>query len=84
MDLLGNQIRIDPFSPFPSIDSFEYRNLAPLYANEPLRLCGRQIERNKYELWAETPEGGVACKGIARTTLEPGDVTAREDARAKL
>lgn len=47
--------------------SFDYRNLAPLYANEPLKLCGRKVEEGKYELWAETPEGGVAVKGIART-----------------
>lgn len=49
--------------------SIDYRNLAPLYAHEPLKLCGREIEPNKYELWAETPEGGVAVKGTAITTM---------------
>ncbi|OCL14057.1 hypothetical protein AOQ84DRAFT_394704 [Glonium stellatum] len=49
--------------------SFDYRNLAPLYANEPLKLCGRKAEEGKYELWAETPEGGIAVKGMARTGL---------------
>ncbi|KAK5161648.1 hypothetical protein LTR04_003935 [Oleoguttula sp. CCFEE 6159] len=48
----------------------EYRNLAPLYAGEPLRLCGRLVgEREgerRYEVWAETPEGGIAVKGTAR------------------
>ncbi|KAF2811193.1 uncharacterized protein BDZ99DRAFT_476017 [Mytilinidion resinicola] len=78
MELLGNHLRVDPFQVYPSIDSFEYRNLAPLYANEPLRLCGRSLDHNKYELWAETPEGGIACKGVARTTVE------KEEGKAKL
>lgn len=49
------------------LSSFEYRNLAPLYCGEPLKLCGRLVEPHRYELWAETPEGGIAVKGTART-----------------
>lgn len=58
-----------------AVASVEYRNLAPLYAGEPLRLCGRAIKRaekgeaGKWEVWAETPEGGVAVKGTVRTEL---------------
>lgn len=50
------------------INSIEYRNLAPLYANEPLKLCGREMDDSgtKYEIWAETPSGGIAVKGTAR------------------
>ncbi|QDS70501.1 hypothetical protein FKW77_010171 [Venturia effusa] len=50
------------------IDSIEYRNLAPLYANEPLKLCGREVDElgTKYEIWAETPNGGIAVKGTAK------------------
>jgi hydroxyacyl-ACP dehydratase HTD2-like protein with hotdog domain len=53
-----------------SINSIEYRNLAPLYANEPLKLCGREIDGDgsKYEIWAETPSGGIAVKGTARVS----------------
>ncbi|KAF2142715.1 uncharacterized protein K452DRAFT_203991, partial [Aplosporella prunicola CBS 121167] len=46
-----------------------YRNLMPLYCNEPIKLCGIKAEREssdgveKYEIWAETPEGGYAVKG---------------------
>lgn len=47
----------------------EYRNLAPLYANEPLKLCGRKEAERKYEIWAETPEGGVAVKGTVKTEV---------------
>ncbi|TLD29958.1 hypothetical protein E2P81_ATG06611 [Venturia nashicola] len=50
------------------INNIEYRNLAPLYANEPLKLCGREMDESgtKYEIWAETPSGGIAVKGNAR------------------
>lgn len=46
----------------------EYRNLAPLYAYEPLKLCGRKAEApGKWDVWAETPEGGIAVKGTIKT-----------------
>ncbi|KAJ9642878.1 hypothetical protein H2199_004399 [Coniosporium tulheliwenetii] len=51
------------------IHSIDYRNLAPLYAEEPLKLCGRKMEPGKYEIWAETPEGGIAVRGIAKTDV---------------
>lgn len=56
------------------IAQLEYRNLAPLYCDEPVKLCGRKADSNgkankgdKYEVWAETPEGGLAVKGTAYT-----------------
>jgi len=57
------------------VASVEYRNLAPLYAGEPLKLCGTAIKRaekgehGKWEIWAETPEGGIAVKGTVRTEI---------------
>ena len=54
--------------------SVEYRNLAPLYCWEPIKFCGREIEPNKYEIWAETPEGGIAVKGTAVTTNDENAV----------
>ena len=46
----------------------EYRNLAPLYAYEPLKLCGRRAEApGKWDVWAETPSGGIAVKGTIKT-----------------
>lgn len=63
------------------IAEIEYRNLAPLYCDEPVKLCGRRSPENgggngkgrgegegRYELWVETPEGGLAVKGTAYTT----------------
>ncbi|EMR83441.1 putative chorismate mutase prephenate dehydratase protein [Botrytis cinerea BcDW1] len=49
------------------IKRFNYRNLAPLYANEELRVCvGKDADKsNKYEVWIEGKEGGYAVKGSA-------------------
>jgi hydroxyacyl-ACP dehydratase HTD2-like protein with hotdog domain len=52
----------------PVIESIEYRNLAPLYCGEPLKLCGREKGAGAYELWVETPEGGIAVKATAKVT----------------
>lgn len=51
-----------------TIKFVEYRNLAPLYAYEPVKLCGRKAEApGKWDVWAETPEGGIAVKGTIKT-----------------
>ncbi|KAK7524399.1 hypothetical protein IWZ03DRAFT_356639 [Phyllosticta citriasiana] len=59
--------------PGKRIVSIEYRNVAPLYCNEPIKFCGRKVEKGngdleRYDVWAETPEGGLAVKGTAWTT----------------
>ncbi|TGO26814.1 hypothetical protein BPAE_0052g00020 [Botrytis paeoniae] len=58
------------------IKRFNYRNLAPLYANEELRVCvGKNADKsNKYEVWIEGKEGGYAVKGSAVVgPLDTGD-----------
>lgn len=45
------------------VKTVEYRNLAPLYCNEPVTFCGTKTGERKYEVWTQTPEGGVAVKG---------------------
>ncbi|KAF2720525.1 hypothetical protein K431DRAFT_339286 [Polychaeton citri CBS 116435] len=49
------------------VRSVEYRNLAPLYCNEPVKFCGRKVDDQKWEIWTETPQGGIAVKGSATT-----------------
>ncbi|KAF2172736.1 hypothetical protein M409DRAFT_16699 [Zasmidium cellare ATCC 36951] len=49
------------------VKSVEYRNVAPLYCNEPVKFCGTKTGENKWEVWAETPEGGIAVKGSVGT-----------------
>ena len=47
--------------------NFEYRNLAPLYASEPLRVCVKRdrVKNDKYDVWIEGKDGGYAVKGTA-------------------
>lgn len=53
------------------IESITYRNLAPLYCDEEMRIC---IKKKKllpgsttYDIWIEGPTNGVAVMGTART-----------------
>nr|POF06888.1 mesaconyl-c(4)-coa hydratase [Quercus suber] len=39
------------------IKAVEYRNIAPLYCNEPVTFCKAKTGEGKYEIWAQTPEG---------------------------
>lgn len=59
-----------------SIKSIEYRNLAPLYAEQPLRICiakrqkdaqADDASRKTWNVWAEGPNGSLAIKGVAST-----------------
>lgn len=57
----------------PYVKSIRYSNLAPLYADEEMRVC---LRRNRQEggdelgwdVWVEGPEGGLAVKATAITT----------------
>jgi hypothetical protein len=67
------------------VESIEYRNLAPLYCDEPMRLCGSLKKTSDngelYDVWIEGPTGGVAVKGTVRTVRiisRAGDTDATE------
>ncbi|KAH8149868.1 uncharacterized protein LAJ45_06020 [Morchella importuna] len=47
------------------VKQFDYRCLAPMYVDQPYKICGRKISDKTYELWAETPQGGYSVKGMA-------------------
>ncbi|KAJ4353994.1 uncharacterized protein N0V89_005726 [Didymosphaeria variabile] len=55
------------------VEAIEYRNLAPLYCGEELRLCAREKvgartdDARIYDIWIEGPTGGMAVKGLVRT-----------------
>lgn len=57
------------------VESIRYRNLAPLYCDEKMRICGTlrnwQPDGDTYDVWIEGPTGGVAVKGTVRTVLKP-------------
>jgi hypothetical protein len=54
------------------LESIEYRNLAPLYCDEVMRICvmeKKKLENGSiYDVWIEGPTGGVAVKGTVYTT----------------
>ena len=45
----------------------QYKNLAPLYADEAMTVCGKQRATGVYEVWIEGKDGGLAVKGSVRT-----------------
>jgi len=49
------------------VEFVEYRNLAPLYADQVMKLAGRRRKDGKWEVWAEGPDGGVAIRGLVKT-----------------
>lgn len=46
------------------LKSFTFRAMQPLFAGETLHLCG-EVTADGLDLWAETPEGGVAISASA-------------------
>ncbi len=49
------------------IKTIEYRNLAPLYAEEEMRLCARNSQKGQWELWVEGRDGRLAVRAVAKT-----------------
>ena len=45
----------------------EYKNLAPLYAEEAMTICGKQRAPGEYDVWIESVDGGLAVKGLVKT-----------------
>ena len=51
------------------IEEIEYRNLAPLYADEEMKVCGRRKKEDAWELWIEGKDGRLAVRGLAKTRI---------------
>lgn len=62
----------------PAVVSIEYRNLAPLYCDEAMRVCVKKRKVTEtasvWDVWIEGPTGGMAVKAVAHTahTVERG------------
>ncbi|KAL8871158.1 MAG: hypothetical protein Q9174_002953 [Haloplaca sp. 1 TL-2023] len=57
------------------VTQFDYRCLAPLYAEEELKVCLRQKEDSIWEIWIEGPDGGLAVRGTATMSPKPSKMT---------
>ena len=56
-----------PFDRMTMIETIEYRNLAPVYAEEEMRVCGRAQQGGAWDVWIEGKDGGYAVKGTVTT-----------------
>lgn len=66
--------RFHPERPSTEITYIEYRNLAPLYAEEEMRICvkrrGKEADEGRiqiWDVWIEGQDGGYAVKGSVNT-----------------
>lgn len=54
-----------------TVSSIEYRNLAPLYCEEEMRVCVKKRKATDrtsiWDIWIEGPTGGMAVKAVANT-----------------
>lgn len=50
------------------IREVEYRNIAPLYVEEEMKLCARNSKHGEWELWIEGRDGGLAVRALAKTS----------------
>lgn len=49
-----------------TISKIDYRNIAPLYVDEPMRICGNMSKTGDYyHLWIENSEGVQAVRATA-------------------
>jgi hydroxyacyl-ACP dehydratase HTD2-like protein with hotdog domain len=50
------------------VNSIEYRNLAPLFVEEELVICGKpKNDTGAWDVWIEGQDGGLAVRGTAQT-----------------
>ncbi|RMZ69734.1 mesaconyl-C4 hydratase [Pyrenophora seminiperda CCB06] len=67
-----------------AVVSIEYRNIAPLYCDERMRICGSRkktvLNGAVYDVWIEGPTGGVAVRGTIYTCVRRGNPEAIQTA----
>jgi len=61
----ANKSREDGDEESPSI--VEYKNIAPLYAEEEMKICVKKKDDARWEVWIEGSNGGLAVTASVRT-----------------
>lgn len=54
-----------------AIESIEYRNVAPLFVEQQMKICGKPKNKGNsgaYDIWIEGHNGGLAVKGTVKLT----------------
>lgn len=59
------RVLADQIGPEMYVQKFTYRNFAPLYVNQELSVCVREVKGGEMEVWVEGPGGGLAVRGRA-------------------
>ncbi len=84
VEVLQSYLRTLPNQKEPAkIKYIEYRNVAPLYAEEQMRICVRRKVRSNqqdnisWDVWIEGRDGGYAVTGTVKTSTY-GDTTPQE------
>ena len=51
------------------IRDIQYRNMAPLYVDEEMKICGKRQPSNNglWDVWIEGKNGGLAVRGTVQT-----------------
>jgi hydroxyacyl-ACP dehydratase HTD2-like protein with hotdog domain len=58
--------------PGARVTEFQYRNIAPLYVEEELTICGKESKTpNEYHLWIENGDGTPCVRGTATISATP-------------
>lgn len=52
------------------IATIDYKNLAPLYAEEEIKVCLKRKDQSTFDVWIEGPDGGYAVKGVVHTAVD--------------
>lgn len=50
------------------VEHVEYKNLAPLFVDEVLTVCGKPRNGGAWDVWIEGPGGGLAVRGTVRAS----------------
>lgn len=74
LSLLRSQLKKDEM-----VSSFHYRNLAPLYVNETMKVCGRRRPDGRFVMWIEDSRGSLAVKGDASVAIMSNEDPTDED-----
>lgn len=78
--------------PYRYIRKFDYRNIAPLYANEELKVCvhrnaqdpnrdGQRRGFSKWDVWVENSRGSICARGTAITCPDIHEPTTKNTER---
>ncbi|KAF9332993.1 hypothetical protein BGZ91_011479 [Linnemannia elongata] len=77
--LLLEPLRQSLLQPNQVIKNFRYRALSPLYVDQPIKICAKQMAliptmdadvEASYEVWVENPQGGLAMSGTVEVVQE--------------